>query len=278
MPTRARPWHRKMKSAWRIGTRPVRTATAFARVRPDFLIIGAMRCGTTTLHGYMRRHPNVRMSSPKEVHYFDRHYDRGDAWYLGHFPLAVERWVAERRGNPLVAGEATPVYLFDPLVPPRVKSTLPDARFLLLFRNPIDRAYSHYQRSYRIRRETHSFEEAIEAEQARLALGGDDHHDPEKAYLERGWYAQQFQRWLQLFPRDRFLVLRSEEMFRDPAATCRGVSGFLEIPDFPAVAPHRRNAGSYAPMREDTRARLRAHFDSHNRALYELTGIDFGWR
>ena len=236
-----------------------------------------MRCGTTTLHGYMRRHPNVRMAIPKEVHYFDRHYDRGDRWYFGHFPLAAERWNAERKGPPWVAGEATPVYLFDPRVPQRVRGTLPDARFLLLFRNPIDRAYSHYQRSWRIRRETRSFEEAIEAEEALLAQGGDDPHDPEKAYLERGWYAQQLQRWLQLFPRDRFLFLRSEEMFRDPAATCRAVSSFLEIPDFPPLPSHRRNAGSYDPMREDTRARLREYFRPHNQALYDLTGIDFGW-
>jgi hypothetical protein len=265
-----------MTSLRRIVMRPVGAATAFARLRPDFLLIGAMRCGTTTLYRYLRAHPHVRVASRKEVHYFDRHYDRGERWYLGHFPLILERWKAERRGVPLVTGEFTPGYLYHPLAAERVKATVPDARFLLLFRNPVDRAYSHYQRSRRVGREERSFEEAIEEEARDLGNGGVAAPESPFAYLSKGLYADQLRAWFQHFPRDRFLFLRSEEL-RDAVGTCREVSRFLEIPDFAPPRPARGNVGSYDPMSAETRTRLRRLYRPHNEALYALVGIDFGW-
>src|ERR1044072_8787571 len=108
------------------------------RILPGFIIIGAQRAGTTSLFYYLRRHPDVRRPSsgdgsvywPKELHYFDERYDRGLDWYRTFFPLEIERRIARMRGRELIAGEATPYYLFHPLLPERGAEALSDVRLV----------------------------------------------------------------------------------------------------------------------------------------------------
>lgn len=254
-------------------------STAFLRVLPDFLVIGAMRCGTSTIHGYLAQHPSIVLAAyRKEVHYFDWNYGRGEAWYRIHFPAVLRARRAARGGGPILAGEVTPSYLFHPAVPGRVAGLLPGARFVVLLRDPVDRAYSHYQKSVRDGRESLPFDDALEREEERLAADPDfggaawTHF----SYQARGRYAEQIRRWFALFPRERFLFLQSGEMFRDPAAVCDRVFRFLGLPSVDIV-PEHRNAGVYEAMRPETRSRLAAAFRPHNEALYELLGTDFGW-
>jgi hypothetical protein len=253
-------------------------ATSFARPLPDFLILGAQKAGTTALYAYIRWHPGITGPSWKEVSFFDRHYERGDSWYRGHFPI--------RAGDRLI-GEASPGYLFHPLAPERIKSTVPDARLIVLLRDPVDRALSHYHHEVALGREPLSFEDAIEAE-AERTRGEEERmvHDPryfsqacwDYTYLARGRYAEQLERWLGVFPREQLLVLPSEELAAEPSKTYAGVLGFL------GAQPHE--LGSYPPlykqeygeMRADTRRRLAEHFAEPNRRLNELLGRDFGWQ
>src|SRR3712207_6690007 len=115
---------------------PERIATAQQRRLPDFVIIGTQRGGTTSLYHYLSKHPEVLPALRKEIHFFDLNFDRGLDWYLAHFA---------RQDQPGLVGEASPLYMFHRDVPERVRRVLPNAKFIALLRNPVDRAYSQYQ-------------------------------------------------------------------------------------------------------------------------------------
>jgi hypothetical protein len=210
-------------------------ATSRWRPLPHFLVLGAQKAGTTALYAYLRWHPAITGPSWKEVSFFDRHWWRGPAWYRGQFPL--------RSGTRLV-GEASPSYLFHPLAPERVGALVPDARLVALLRDPVARAYSHYQHEVALGREPLSFEDALAAEpertrgeEARLVADARafsrawwDH-----TYVARGLYAEQLERWL----------AAGRDLRRDPRVPRR------RAPRPPGVPAHlrprvRRHAGGDA--------------------------------
>jgi Sulfotransferase domain len=255
-------------------------ATASARPLPDFLIIGAQKAGTTALYAYLRRHPAITGPSWKEVSYFDRHYGRGEAWYRGNFPNRV-------RARGKLVGEASPSYIFHPLGPERVKALVPEARLVALVRHPVDRALSHYHHEVALGREPLRFEDALDAEEDRLR-GEEERLAADPSYFSRAWwshayksrgrYAEQFERWLAVFPREQLLILPSEDLGGEPERT------HARVLDFLGAAPHRLDAyprvyeRQYEAMSPETRERLAAEFEAPNRRLYELLGRDLGWR
>src|SRR6188508_1226206 len=113
-----------------------RLDTAHLRQPPTFMIIGTQKGGTTSLHRYLDKHPDVTMALKKEVHFFDSFYFKGSDWYLAHFPL---------RSEAAQTGEASPTYIFHPEAPRRVYDAFPQVKLIALLRNPVDRAYSHHQ-------------------------------------------------------------------------------------------------------------------------------------
>jgi hypothetical protein len=261
-------------------------ATSFARPLPDFLVIGAQKAGTTALYAYLLRHPAIVGPSWKEVSFFDRHYARGEAWYRGHFPNTLRRRaVARRTGAAPLAGEASPSYVFHPCVPARVAQLVPDVRLIVLVRNPVDRALSHYHHEVALGRESLSFEDAIEREDERMSGELERMRDPSYfshawwnyTYLARGRYAEQLERWLAVFPRERLLVVPSEDLLDRPADT------YVRVLEFIGAPPHELDAfpkifeREYAPMEPATRQRLAGRFAEPNRRLYELLGRDLGW-
>lgn len=268
-------------------------ATRRARILPSFLIIGAQRGGTTSLFHALRRHPDVKGPTTgedfvrlrKEVHFFDQRYDNGVDWYRSFFPLELRRRLARLRGRDLVAGESTPYYLFHPQVPARVAETLPDVKLVAILRNPVERAYSHYQHRRRAGREPLSFAEAIAAEDRRLR-GGDElilvdrryrRHHFHRAYFRRGLYAEQLERWLAHFAREQLLVLRSEDFFERPGDVYAETLEFLGLRPWPRGDFSHRNKASYAPIDPGLRAELEERYAEPNARLAELVGRDFGW-
>jgi hypothetical protein len=251
--------------------------TARRRPLPDFLVIGAQKAGTTALYAYLRWHPGIAGPSWKEVSFFDRHWWRGEAWYRGQFPL--------RAGERLV-GEASPSYLFHPLAPERARSLVPGAKLVALLRDPVDRAYSQYQHEVALGREPLSFEDALAAEDERLVgeverLIADSRAFSrawwDHTYTARGRYAEQLERWLEAFPSEQLLVVRTEELGERPAETYASILAFLgaephELPDYPRVFDR-----DYEPMRAETRAALAATFAEPNRRLEALLGRELGW-
>ncbi len=256
---------------WAVGT-----ATARARPLPDFLVLGAQKAGTTALYAYLRRHPEITGPAWKEVSFFDRHWARGTAWYRGNFPL--------RRGA--LVGEASPSYLFHPLAPQRVAAVVPQARLIAILRDPVERAHSQYHHAVDFGRETLPFEEALDREEERLA-GEVERMLADPRYFSRAWwdftyvargrYAEQLERWFEVFPREQLLVLTNEELAQLPGETYARVLEFLGAPphrldDYPRVFDR-----DYAELEPATRQRLAETFAEPNRRLSELLGRDLGW-
>lgn len=211
----------------------MRAADAAAR-QPFFLILGAPKCGTTALAEAVAAHPDVRLSRPKEPHFFDRHYDRGvDAYLSDHFA-----------GRPAAraAGEATPSYLALPWVPRRVAESMPQARLVAILRHPAERAFSSWWMFHARGMDRLTFEDAIAENEKRLAhspLADDEASRREwtlhvdaiargdplriRTYLDSGHYARQLRRYLALFPREQLLVLFSDDLRGGGAATMHRV-------------------------------------------------------
>jgi hypothetical protein len=266
-----------------------RRVTAELRLRPTFLVIGTQKGGTTSLYTYLSRHPAILCARPKEVHYFNVHHSRGDRWYGSHFPLFTHAVAVRARVHVRPAvGEVTPGYLFHPRAPERARAFAPDLKLIAVLRDPVDRAYSQYRMQVRGfgLEETGSFEEALELETAELPAqleraGADPSYvSPDgfrRSYVARGLYAQQLERWLGLFPRDRLLVLASEDLRRDPRASMEIVADFLGVPRFDDATYGLRSVAEHEPVPPALRERLAQAFEPHNRRLEELLGREFDW-
>jgi hypothetical protein len=250
---------------------------------PDFVVIGAQKCGTTFFYRLLGEHPNVQPpTGAREVHYFDHpeRFDKGIEWYRRCFP--PPRWQDGRRS---ITGEKSPSYLFHPHAAKRMSEAVPEARLIVLLRNPVDRAYSHYHHTKRQGFETLRFEEAIEAEETRLRSDRDrmleDEHFTSPArrrysYRARGVYVDQLLRWSEFFPEEQMLVLKSEDFFERTTDTLKLVQGFLGLP-YRKLDLQRGKQKPREPMDPATRRRLEEYFEPHNDRLYAHLGRDFGW-
>ena len=140
-----------------------------ARMLPGFLIVGAQRCGTTSMYRTLSQHPAIlKAVLHKGVHYFDTRYDHGLAWYQGHFPLRARAAAARRAtGDTPLTFESSPYYLFHPLAGQRIAADLPGVKLLVLVRDPVERAYSAHELARGF--ETEPFERALDLEDQRLA-------------------------------------------------------------------------------------------------------------
>ena len=270
-------------------SRPVRflfrRATSALRCLPNFIIIGAQKSGTTSLFSYLKQHPQIRASFTKEVHFFDGGkdpgidtYAKGLNWYKAHFPLQVNM------GREVITGEASPLYLFNPLAPARIANALPAVKLIALLRNPADRAISHYYHEKRKNREPLPMLEAFGAEQGRISAALKEQNYKSLSYinygyLKRGLYAEQLERYFKYFSRERMLVLKSEEFFSQPSATLSRTCKFLGVDHtfrFPDLEP--RNTGkNKKPIDPKARDFLNDYYHNHNMQLFKLTGTNLEW-
>ncbi len=234
----------------------------------------------------MRLHPAIVPPFKKDSGYFDANYHRGFAWYRAFFPLQSQMDKLQAGGERFVTGEVTTTYIFHPLAAERAAKHLSDVKLIALLRNPVTRAYSQYQHMKRTGRETLSFREAIEKEDERLdgilervKKGDDEAHMIFRnfGYKARGRYAEQLRRWFQYFPRDRFLILKSEDLFADPERFCTRVYDFLDLPDFKLEKYENANPGRYSETDAKIIKELEEYFAPHNKELYDLVGVNFGW-
>lgn len=252
-------------------------------VKPSFLIIGSQKCGTTSLYNYLIQHPNLIAASKKEIHFFSTNYDKGDEWYKTHFP----RTKAFGNKTDVITGEATPYYIFHPHSPARVRKALPDVKIIVLLRDPVERAFSHYKHHVKLKVEPLTFADAIKAEPQRLMCeldkmvqneGYDSYNLQMYSYLARGVYVDQLKRWLDYFPREQFLILQSEDFFRNPADNYLRSLEFLGLPEYELSTFRAFNASHHSSMDKSMREYLANYFRPYNEGLYELLGLDFGWQ
>lgn len=276
-----------------------RGLTSQWRLLPDFLIIGAQRSGTSSLYFYLTEHPGIVSAYYKEPHFFDDFYARGVDWYRAQFPTVADKYYIENvRKYRFLTGEASPYYLFHPHVPKRVAQLLPKTKLIALLRNPIDRAYSQHWLEVKGKYESLPFKEAIMCEQERTAaeleklLHDENYHSfahRRYTYLSRGIYVDQLQHWMQFFPREQFLILRSEDMYTRPASVVRETLEFLGVPNkeintdrefkqykVPSTKGYR-NKDKVPAMDAELRAYLVDYFQPHNARLKELLGREMDW-
>jgi hypothetical protein len=262
-----------------------RYVTSGRRRLPDYIIAGAQKSGTTSLWAYLSEHPAVEPPMSKEMSFFDVNFHRGGDWYRMHFPLAGP--AGENGHAASLTGESTAYYMFHPLAPARIAQVAPRAKIILLLRNPVDRAFSHYQLKLRRLQETLSFEDAIDAEPERLA--GEEEkivNDPRYysaahdrfSYLARGRYLEQIVRWQKLFPPRQLLILESGEFFKRTEEVFEGVLDFLGLARWRPAQFGNRFPGKYRDkMNDATHRRLVDYFAPHNERLYTHLGTRYAW-
>ncbi len=214
------------------------TAAVASGPLPSFLIIGGMKCGTTTLYELLLRHPSLYLCQPKEPQFFSRHHDKGEGYYRALFAPA---------GPGRVCGEASTCYTRYPHfgdVAARMHALLPQARLIYLMRHPVERAYSHYGHEMRAG-VTMSFEQAIQTD---------------AAILDASRYLQQIRQYLRFFDRRQLLLLTLDELERDPRGVVERTLEFLGLSARPDMGDltHRANEGGRSTARKQIKNALSA--------------------
>lgn len=247
------------------------------RAMPHFIVIGAQKSGTSSIFSYLRQHPQIVRPIFKEPYFFDRHYHRGLGWYGCNFPS--ERKIGrlnDRLGRSHLTFEATATYVFDENVPGRIARDLKTRKFILLLRNPVERAISAYWHARRMDIEARPLAEAMEGDLKRHR-DGESNLSGRASYLRRGIYHEAVARWQNTFsPRD-LLVLQSETMFANPASTMTRVFSFLELSQPERIDFAAQNVGAYDDRDADVRAMLRDFYRPYNERLNSISGTQFDW-
>ena len=248
---------------------------------PDFIVIGAMRSGTSTLYNCLKQHPYILSAMKKEIHYFDipRNFEKGIHWYNSQFP---------KKGRSFITGEATPSLLFFKDAPKKVKQLFPNIKLIAILRDPVARAFSHYKKIlYGSRHldasktpknvENKTFEIALQLEEARIKS---DHRAAHKfSYFGRGKYSDQLKNWFKFFPKEQFHIIIFEEFITNPEKHVNEVFRFLGLPEHKILSYENKNP-SHLPdlkMKAQTVAKLKRLYKPYNEELSKLLGRELPW-
>lgn len=256
------------------------------RTKPDFLIVGAQKSGTTSLYRYLAEHPAILPNkSWKEVHYYNNidNYRKGIGWYLNHFPF---KHIKQNR----LTFEATPEYLYFPEIPKRIYEDLGDIRIIIILRNPAERAYSawHMYHSFEANPHEHlrmlfdsrTFHNAMDDE---LFSGSFPSNHPYH-YLDRGKYVYQVNRYYEVFKKKNVLVLNFSDLKNNLFRLLEVVCDFLNIDRFQhdlvaGLKNKQYNVGTYKKDSFDIQKikELEDFYTPYNQKLFKLIGEDFDW-
>ena len=262
--------------------------TGFLHTLPDFLILGVEKGGTSSLYDYLLQHPSVSSASTKEINYFNKYYDRGLDWYRVCFPFKIYKFIAKNLLHKnFLTGEASVRYFDYPHAPERIKQILPSLKFIILLRNPVDRAYSQHSMVTRGGNENLTFEQAIQCEKERIEedyqkMKNDKNFYSDKyfrhAYLERGIYVDRLKKWMNIFPKKQFLIFDSKDFFENPSMIYLKTLEFLNLPNIPLKKYEVKGRKNENPrMDPNLREKLIDFFRPHNERLYQFLGTRFEW-
>ncbi len=237
--------------------------------RLQVVLGGVQKSGTTTLFRYLQEHPQLMAPSRKETHFFD---NEAIGWENPDYGLLKAFFPATAPGR--LAFDATPIYLFWPPSLARIRAHNPDAKLMFLFRDPIERAWSHWRMETHRNAESLPFESAIREGRRRLG-GGDPLHPAWRvfSYVERGFYARQLRRLFSLFPREQLLLLSFSDLKHDRHAVLRSIAAFLEIAPFPSLPAYHERRTDTPPMSREDILYLRNIFRKEIDEFSQLSGI-----
>ena len=256
---------------------------------PNFIIIGVQRGGTTSLYKYLTKHPKIIPAIKKEMHFFDNNFHKGISWYQSQFKQnrLLMLLYKKKKFYDSITGEATPYYIYHPYGVERISKLIPNVKLIILLRNPVERAYSHYQHELRLKVEKISFEDAIKQESKRLEGEIEKMLEDETyysfnhqhfSYLQRGIYIDQLEKWTKKFPKEQILILSSEEFYFNSNKICNEVFDFLNLPSYNLTKIKAYNTGHNKSMQNDIRKELETYFKPYNEKLYSFLKKDFGWK
>ncbi len=235
-------WLKRHKHLYSLYSHRFRYVTSPWRALPDWYILGAPKCATSSLYWYMVRHPDIDPGITKEPSFYYTRWEYGEYHYRSMFPM-------RRRGR--LTGDASANYLAHPLpVAERAHEMTPDAKLIVMMRDPMDRAYSHYHMKRRRGVETEpTFERALELEAQRHAvfMGGDLRDDPWHMYMGHGDYEHHIERWKKWFPDDSILAIDFDEFIIDPHAVLARVWDHIGVKQVRLPDMEPRNVGRYPP-------------------------------
>ncbi len=244
---------------------------------PSFLIIGAEKCGTTSLYHYLRQHPAVMTPIEKEIDFFDTDYAQGIDWYLAHFPTIPPKtgWIT---------GETSANYLYSDVAPQRVFKHFPRLKLAVILRNPVDRSISRYSMMVRNGAEKRSLAQAVQDEIVLMQAVIKREGDIPWRLLDRcrhvgnSLYYYHLRRWLTYFDQRQLLVLRSEALFAEPEKTLQQLYQHFGLAPHTEPSYPKYNSGQYSSADSDVRQTLATFFEPYNRQLEALLDQTFDWR
>jgi len=237
---------------------------------PDFIIIGAGKCGTSSLHKYISQHPQVLAPHKKELNFFHGNFNKGVDWYLSHFPSITD-------SQEYLTGEASPVYFHAPHVDRRIHDLFPQTKLIVLLRNPTDRAVSWHYHQVKCGIDNITPEESIKRSIKQLEQSPDRDLSYHGGHILESLYFYKLKRWMSLFPQEQFLILKSEDFFTQPSTVMSQVFDFLGLPQYESPHYVKYNSGLYVPIEDNLRQRLREYFQPHNQKLEQYLDRSFGW-
>ncbi len=245
----------------------------FSRI--DFIIAGTQKGGTTALDEYFRTHQNICMADKKEVHFFDedRYFEKKSPNYLKYHKYFSPNDYSQ------VIGEATPIYMYWNKAIERIHVYNPQLKLIIILRNPIDRAFSHWNMERDKGRESRTFLKAILDEDSKI---NSPNYSQNKilSYLDRGYYSQQIKNIYNYFNKNQLLILRSEDLRENPDNTLMNIAGFLSIPPFDPVYHKEVNSRSYPhKMSKEELTFLKNFYQEEFISLENILGWDLSsWK
>ena len=241
--------------------------------KPHYLIIGTMKCGTSSLYEYLCKHPQIMPAKTKEVHFFDDNYSKGVEWYLRHFHKISDT-------QKCLTGEATPKYLNLPGVEQEVFKLVPKVKLIILLRNPWERTISQYYHHIRGTKKDIPLESTLSNQMQLMASLSEEELISGKNslnFIARSLYVYHLMRWMSVFPREQFLILKSEDFYTNPQQTLNKCNDFLDIDSFTLSDYGIYNSNSYKEIDNGLKNRLRDFFKPHNEKLEKYLDMDFSW-
>ena len=238
---------------------------------PDYIIIGATKCGTSSLQAYLQAHPQIILPNKKELEFFNSNFDKGIDWYLSHFPSITD-------SSDFFTGEASPRYIMDPNVAQRIHKLFPKVKLIVLLRNPVERTVSSY---YQIKKM--GFDNSKTLTETVMEQIDQFKKQPQEKLIDKGnillnsLYVYKLKPWMNFFAKEQFLILRSEEFFAKTGLVMNQVFGFLGL-SYHKISQYKKvNAGSYPDINDELRSALSKFFKPYNQMLEECLEMKFYW-
>ncbi|MCB0401870.1 MAG: sulfotransferase domain-containing protein [Flavobacteriales bacterium] len=256
--------------------------TAGSRALPSVLLIGAQKAGTTSLFSHLIKHPQICAPVSKEIFFFNdqNNYQKGLNWYRAHFPLK------STLEDSKITLDGSANYFESKDAPARIKKDLPGAKLILLLRNPVDRAYSHYKMAVELGFEKLSFQDALAAENDRLktsrehdvALYGHDYVFQKLGYRSKGVYIDFLTHWLKHFPLNSIKIIDSRTLHTHTEEVYGQVLDYIGLSPFTPGHFEVLKKSTAEKMPDSVRRELHDFYEPHNEALFKLIGKSFLWQ